>query len=145
MHFLEQIGMAANRALAELDQGAGDDIGAFDRDADRHAAIEAAEIIQRPFDDALAAVHVHRVVDRTPHALGRLRLHDGGHHRRMMAVVERGAGHAARGVEQIGGRGEAAEPLLDRLELRDRNVELLADARIGAGHVGGKRRARRRQ
>ena len=35
-HFLEQIGMAADRALAELDQAARDDVGALDRDADRH-------------------------------------------------------------------------------------------------------------
>ena len=95
-HFLEQIRMAADRALAELNEAAGDDIGAFHRDGDRHAAIEAAEIVQRPFDDAFAAVHVHGVVDRDAHALGRLRLHDGGDDGRMVAVVERRAGHAAR-------------------------------------------------
>ena len=39
-HLLEQVGMAADRSLAELDQRAGDDVRAFDRDADRHRAIE---------------------------------------------------------------------------------------------------------
>ena len=63
-HFLEQIGMAADRALAELDQAAGDDVGALDRDADGHRAIEAAEIVERAFMMRLAAVHVHGVVDR---------------------------------------------------------------------------------
>ena len=145
LHFLEQIRVAADRALAELDQRAGDDIGAFHRDGDRHAAIKAAEIIQRPFDDGLAAVHVHGVADHDPHAFGGLRLHDGGDHGRMMAVVERRAGHAARGVEQISGGGDAAEPLLDRLEFGDRHVELLADARIGASGMSGKRSSRRRQ
>ena len=142
---LEQIRMAADRALAELDQRAGDDIGAFHRDRDRHAAIKAAEIIQRAFDDRLAAMHVHGVVDGDAHAVGRLRFHDRGDDRRMVSVIERGAGHAARGVELISGRGDAAEPLLHRLELRDRDVELLADARIGAGDIGAERRARRRQ
>src|SRR5262249_30235709 len=31
-HFLEQVGMAADRALPELDQAARDDVGAFDGD-----------------------------------------------------------------------------------------------------------------
>ena len=144
-HFLEQIRMAADHALAELDQRAGDDIGAFHRDGDRHAAIKAAEIIQRAFDDAFAAVHVHRVIDGDAHAVGRLRFHDGGDDGRMVAVVERRAGHAARGVEQIGGRGDAAEPFLHGLEFGDRDVELLADARISAGDIGGEGGARRRQ
>ena len=59
-----------------------------------------------------------------------------------------GAGEPARGVEQIGGGGHAAEALLDRLEAADRHVELLADARVGAGGVrdeGGARRRQRRQ
>ena len=69
------------------------------------------------------------------HALGRLRLHDRRDDGGLVAVVERRAGQPARGIEQIGGRRHAAEPLLDRLELADRHMELLADARIGAGDV----------
>src|SRR5262245_35147656 len=45
-HFLEQVGMAADRALPELDEAARDDVGAFDRDADGHRAVEAAEIVE---------------------------------------------------------------------------------------------------
>src|SRR5262249_27142705 len=71
-HFLEQVGMAADRALAELDQAARDDIGAFDRDADGHRAVEAAEIVVRPFLHALAAVHVEGVVGDDAQPLGRL-------------------------------------------------------------------------
>ena len=56
--------MAADRALAEQDQAAGDDVGALDRDADRHRAIEAAEVVERAFLHRLAAVDVHGVVDR---------------------------------------------------------------------------------
>ena len=90
-------------------------------------------------------MHVHGVVDRHAHALGRLLLHDGGDDGRMVPVVERRAGHAARGIEQIGGGGHAAEPFLNGLELPNRDMELLADARIGAGHMGGERGAGCRQ
>ena len=137
--------MAADRALAELDQRARDDVGAFDRDADRHRAIDAAEIVQRAVLHGLAAVDVHGVVDRDAHALGGLRLHDGGDDRGLVAVVDARAGEAPRGVEQIGGRRHAAEPLLDGFEPADRHMELLAHARIHAGGVGGEAQRRRRQ
>ena len=60
-------------------------------------------------------------------------------------MIDAGAGEAARGIEQIDRRGHAAEPLLDGREAADRLVELLADARIGAGRVRGEGGARRRQ
>ena len=88
---------------------------------------------------------VHGVVDGDPHPLGRLQLHDAGDDRGMMALVERGAGQPPRGVEQIGGPGDAGQRLLDAFELADRHVELLADPGVGAGGARGKGRARRRQ
>ncbi len=146
---LEQVGMAADRALAELDEAAGDDVGALDRDADRHRTIAAAEIVERAFLDGLAAVDVHGVVGDHAQPLGRLLLHDGGDHRGLVTVVDGGAGEPARRVDQIGGGGHAPEPFLNGLELADRHVELLADARIGSGRVrgeggagGGERRQR---
>ena len=144
-HFLEQVGMAADGALPELDQAAGHDIRAFDRDADRQGAVRGAEVIVRAVLHALAAVHVHGVVDHHAQPFGRLLLHDGGDHRRLVAVIDAGAGETARGVEQIGGRGHAAEPLLDRRKAADRLMELLADAGIGAGRVRGEGGAGRRQ
>src|SRR5215471_9342290 len=62
-HLFQNEGMTANGTLSELDEAAGDDIGAFDSDPDRHGAIEIAEIVQRTIDDAFAAVHIHGVVD----------------------------------------------------------------------------------
>jgi hypothetical protein len=76
---------------------------------------------------------VHGIVDRDPHPLGGMQLHDTGNHRGMMALVERGAGQPPRGVEQIGGAGDARKRLLDALEFADRDAELLADAGLGAG------------
>ena len=137
--------MSADRALPEHDEIAGQDVGALDRDADRHRAIETAHVVLRAVDHGLAAMDVHGVVDRDPHPLGGLQLHDAGNDRRMMALVERGAGQPPRRVEQIGGAGDAGERLLDALELADRHVELLADPRIGAGGARGIGRARGRQ
>ena len=137
--------MAADRPLAELDQAAGDDVGALDRDADRHRTIEAAHVVERAFLHGLAAVDVHRVIDRHAQPLGRLRFHDRRDHRRLVAVVDAGAGVPPRGIDQIGGGGHAAEPFLDRLEAADRHVELLADARIGSRGVRGEDAAGGRQ
>ena len=75
---------------------------------------------------------VHGVVDRDPHPLGGMQLHDGGNHRGMMALVEGGAGQPPRRVEQIGGACDTGQRLLDALEFADRDVELLADPGIGA-------------
>src|ERR1051326_983367 len=71
-HCRKQIRVAADRALAELNEAAGDDVGALYRDGDRHAAIKAAQIIERAFDDGLAAVHFHSIRDGAPQALGAL-------------------------------------------------------------------------
>jgi hypothetical protein len=87
---------------------------------------------------------IHGVVDRDPHALGGLQLHDAGNHRRMAAFVERRAGQPPRRVEQIGGAGDTGERFFDAFELADRNAELFADARVGAGGARRIGRARRR-
>ena len=73
-----------------------------------HRAVEAAEIIQRTFLHRLAAMNVHGVVGDHAHALGRLLLHDGGDHRRLVAVIDGGAGQPPRRIEQIGGRRRCA-------------------------------------
>ncbi len=60
-----------------------------------------------------------------------------------MAGVERGAGQPSRGVELVGGGGDACQGLLNAFELRDRDTELLADAGLGAGGARGISRAGR--
>jgi hypothetical protein len=39
-----------------------------------------------------------------------------GHDRRLMALIDPGAGVATRRVEQVGSRGQPPQPLLGRLE-----------------------------
>src|SRR3546814_8974423 len=50
--------MAQDRALAEDQQAAGHDVGAFDRDRDRRRLPATAGEVAWPEDDALAAEHV---------------------------------------------------------------------------------------
>ncbi len=54
------------------------DVRAFHRDGDRHRAIKTAHIVLRSIDDGLAAVHIHRVINRNPQPLGSMQLHDAG-------------------------------------------------------------------
>ena len=145
VHFIEQIGMRADRALPEHDQIAGEDVGAFHGDADRNGAVEIAEIILRAVDHGLAAMDIHGIVDRDPHPLGGVQLHDAGDDRGMMTLIERGAGQPPRGIQEIGSAGDAGERLLDAFELGNRDAELLADAGIGAGGARGIGGARGRQ
>ena len=145
VHLFEQIRMRADRALPEHDQIAGQDVGAFDGDRDRHRAIEGTQIVLRAVDHGLAAMDIHCIVDRGPHPLGRLQFHDAGDDGRMMALIERGAGQSPRGVEEIGCRRDARERLLDALEFADGDAELFADAGIGAGGACGEGGARGRQ
>src|SRR5262245_32977541 len=126
IHFLEKIWMRADRALSENDQVAREDVRALDRDPDRHRAIETAHVIVRAVDDRLAAVDIHGVGYRSAHAFGRVQFHNSGNDRRMMALIEAGAGKAARTVDKISVAGETAERLLDPFEFSDRNAELLA-------------------
>jgi hypothetical protein len=83
--------MGADRALPEHDEIAGQDVGALDRDADRHRAVEAAHVVLRAVDHGLAAMDVHGVVDHDAHPLGGVQLHDPGDDSGMMSLVERGA------------------------------------------------------
>src|SRR5262249_43429629 len=57
--------------------------------------------------------------------------------RGVVTVVYRGGGGTRGALWEAVGRTHGDETLLDRLEAADRHVELLADARVGAGDVGG--------
>ncbi|CFU09251.1 Uncharacterised protein [Bordetella pertussis] len=147
-HLAHQVRVGADRSLAEYDQAARQDIGALDRDGDGHRAIQIAEIVRRTVDHRLAGVHVHRVVDRLAHALGGVVFHDGGDHRRLVPLVQRRAGQAARGLDQIGVARQPRQLLLHTLELADRDAELAADTRVHAGGARadhGRRGRQRRQ
>src|SRR4249919_3460752 len=74
----EHIRMRAHRALAEDDQAPREDVRAFYRDADRNLLIAAAEIVVGPETDALAAVHVHRIVQHLARTLRAVILDDRG-------------------------------------------------------------------
>src|SRR5918994_4363777 len=127
--------MAADRALPEDDEVAGQEVRALDRDPYRDGAVQVAEVVERAVADRLAAVDIHGVVDRQAHAVGGMRLDDRRDDGRSAALIDRGTGEPPRGVEQIGGGGDVGETLLNALEPADRQMELLADPGIGAGRT----------
>gem|GEM_PF-5617843 len=143
--------MAANGALAEDDQAARQDVGAFHGDGHRHLLVGAAEEVRGAEADALAAEDVHAVVHRLAGALGDVVLDDGGDHRGLLAEVDRAGGHDAGGVAQVQVAAQARQRLLDALELADRRLELVAHAGVAAdgahrqllhAGVGGRQRDR---
>src|SRR3984893_4717539 len=136
-HLFEQIWMATDRALTENNQIEGQNIRAFDRNTDRNGSTQVAEIVQRSIHHRLAPMYIHRVVDGTAHAFRRLRLHDGRDDRRVMTLIKGGAGKAARCIEQVGCSGDTAERFFDAFERADRDIELLAHARVSSGRARG--------
>ena len=73
-----EIGMRAQRALRERDQRPRQDVGAFDRDADRNHLVGRLQIVARPIADGAAAVNIEGVVDGAAHPLRRLVFHERG-------------------------------------------------------------------
>src|SRR5258708_7823715 len=68
-HLAQHVRMAADRPLAEDDEGPRQDVGAFHGDGDRRHLVAAADPVVRSEADALAAVDVHRIVHAEPGAL----------------------------------------------------------------------------
>ena len=127
--------MGADRALPEDDQGARQDVGAFDGDRDRRHLVAAADPVVRSEADALAAVDVHGIVHAEARALGHVVLGDRREHRRLLAEIYRAGGHDARRVHHVAVRGDAPQRFLDPFELADGRLELRSDARVGAGEA----------
>ncbi|KAG0774257.1 hypothetical protein G6F21_014189 [Rhizopus arrhizus] len=127
--------MGADGALAEDDQVARQDVGAFDRDGDRHRAVQPAQVIAGSVDDGAPGVHVHRGVDRAAHTLGRVVFHDARHHRRLHVLVQRGAGQAPGGLHHIGIARQLGQLFLHAFELAHGDAELLPHPGIHARRV----------
>ncbi|CAH0269650.1 hypothetical protein SRABI70_03448 [Pseudomonas sp. Bi70] len=136
-HFLEYVGMAANRALAEDHQVAREDVGALDGDEDRRTLPGTTQVVARAHDDALAAVHVHGVGDAFAAALGEVVLEDRRQHRRLLAQVHRVGGEDARAVHQPGIAADTRQGFLNAFEGRQRHIELFTYLAVLAGDQAG--------
>src|SRR5690606_38604019 len=101
-HLLQHVGMATDGPLTEDHHAAGEDVGAFHGDGDRHRLIAAAEIVLRPHADTLAAVHVHGVVHALAHTLGQVVLDHAGQHCRLLAEIHRAGSHGPCGIHHVG-------------------------------------------
>ena len=132
-HLAQHERMAAHCTLTKDDEAARQDVRAFDGDGHGYDLVAAGEIVLGSEADALAAVHVHRVVGDLPRHLGDVVLQHRGGHRGFLAAVDGPGGDRARRVHGVGEAHHASDHALDALELADRHVELSADAGIGAG------------
>ena len=131
------------------DQRAGQDVGAFHRDADGNADVRAPDDVPGPPADGGAGEHVHGVVDDGAHVFRQVGLDDGGQHGGFLARVHGAAGEDPGGVHVVRPGGGAGQGLLDALEAADGHVELLAHGAVGAGRphrqLGGAHRQRRQR
>ena len=130
--------MTANCTLAKDDERACEDVGAFDGDRHRNHLVIAAQIVARPQLDALAAMHVHRIVGDLPAHLGDVVLEHRGGHRRLLAAIDGTGGNRTRRVHRVRIAHHTREDGFDAFEFAHRHVELTADARVRAGrkHTG---------
>ncbi len=128
--FLEHVRMAADRTLAEDHHAAGEDVGAFDGYTDRNLLVGAAQIVIGTKTDALAAVHVHGIVDDLAAALGTVILDDRRYDRGLLAQVHRARGHGARRIDRVGIAADARQRFFDALEFANRYPELAAHAAV---------------
>ncbi len=126
--------MRANRSLSEHDQVARQNVRAFHRDGHRHRALKIAHCSsagrRSRFLPPQISIASSTVMRRRSVACSFMmpEITAG-----WVSLIERGAGQPPRGVELIGRAGDPRQRLLDALELSDRHMELLADARTDAG------------
>ena len=85
-----EVGVRAQRALRERDQGPRQDVGALDGDTDGNHLVGRLQIVGGTVADRAAAVNVHGVVDGAAQALGRLVLHQSGNDRGLLAAADHG-------------------------------------------------------
>ncbi len=133
LHFLQHPRVAEDRTLSEDQQAAGHDVGAFHGDRDRRGLPAAAGEVARPEDDALAADDVHHVRDHFAAHVGAVVLGDGRRHRRHVATVDRSRSGLRQRADLVGLAADAGQRFFHALEAADRQAELLADPRVGAG------------
>src|SRR5690606_5556532 len=130
----------SDRALAEDDQAAREDVRTFHGDGDGHGFVAAPEVILRAKTDALAAVYIHRIVGDLARHFRDVIFHDRGRHRGHFAARYRSRGDQPCGVHRVHASAHAADDFIDAFEATDGHVELLADAGVGAGGVDRKLR-----
>ncbi len=136
--------MAADRALAEDHQAAGEDIRTLDRDRDRHRLIGTEQVVARTLLNPTTAVDVHGVVDDLTHPLGHVVLGHGRDHRRG-ALIHTAGGEDTCGFHLVVQAANTGGGFLHTFELADRHLELATDATEGAGHAIGRLRGSRGQ
>ena len=134
-HLRPDVGVAADRALAEDDEGTRQNVRALDRDPDRHRRVGVRQNVPRSLRDSRARLDVHGGIHHRPHPLGEVRLHDRGDHGRLLPGVHGPRRQHARPRHDVGHAADLRERLLDPLEAPDGKIELLAHGPVRARHA----------
>ena len=130
--------MAAYSTLPEYDHAARQYVRALDCDRNGHAAITPDKVVSRPTGNGAAAMHIHGVIDDLAHAFRVVVFQDRTQHSRLLTDAQRAGSHAAGSIHAVGQTGNTRQRFLDAFELADRNLELFANAGVGARHAAGK-------
>ena len=135
--FLNNKGVATDGALAEDHQAAGQDVGAFHGNADRHGLVGPCQEVAGAGDHAPAGDHVHSVVDHFPHQVCVAVFQHRGRYRRANAPVQHTGGQQAGCVHHVGVAGNGFQGFLYAFKLADGAAELLPGVGVGTGRQAG--------
>ena len=122
LDFRIKIGVAPQGSLREDDEAAGENVRALDRNADGRNLIGGLQIVVGAVADALAAVDVKRVVQRSAHSFRGLIFHEAGNDRRLGSLADHRRGDGSRGFQRIGRLRDLRERLDNALHAADRNA-----------------------
>ena len=138
--------MAANRALAENNHIARQNIRTFNRDADRYVLISTPQIISWADTNALAAMDIHRVINCLAPPFGQMVFDNRRDDRRFFAQIDRAGCHHPRGVHHVSIATDARQRFFDAFKKANRCFELRAHPAVsatgarrqfGGSHAGG--------
>ena len=134
-HFFQHKRMAANRALAEDNHAAGEDIRAFHSDGHGNGLVGCGQIVARAQHHGAATVNIHRVIQGFAHAFGVVVFQNRRNHAGFFAAVERGERQILGGFHLIGIHADARKSFVHAFKFADGQAELVADAGIKRGGV----------
>jgi len=128
-HFGKNEGMTTDRTLTEHDQVTRHDVGALNRDGNRHGSIGLTGVVTRTQHHRATTVNVHGTQHDVAHHFGHVELHHRSHNGRRADFHGR-CGENPRRLKLVGKTTDATGGFLHALELADGQLELATDAGV---------------
>ncbi len=135
-HFIQHVRMATNRTLAEDHHAAGQDIRPFNGDGDRRALIGPRQEVSGAEHNALTAGNIHCVNDGTLTTVSTVILHNCRQYRWFFAKHNAVGNQRGGGIHYVGVACDTRQRFFDPFHFTDRDFELAANVRVGAGSHG---------